>query len=88
MKRPAASTSDRAHPDLRFPGEKSKSRVYTDVKNRRWRLYSRDGDAVEKSLHRNNFYSPSVCWHEVVAELRRLNPNIVRGLIGKASACL
>ena len=49
-------------------------RVYTDVKHRRWRLYSRPGDAVEKSLHWSNYSSPSVCWNEVVAELRRPNP--------------
>ena len=50
------------------------SRVYTDVKNSRWRLYCRAGDKIEKSFYWKLYSSPKECWGVMVAELRRLNP--------------
>ena len=50
------------------------SRVYTDVKNGRWRLYRRAGDTIEKSFYWKRYSSPKECWDVMVAELRRLNP--------------
>ena len=58
QKRPATTTSTEAHPNLRFPGagkqkplHYKQSRVYTDVKNSRLRLYRRAGDTIDKSLY-------------------------------------
>ena len=81
QKRPATTTSTEAHPNLRFPGagkqtplHYKQSRVYTDVKNSRWRLYRRAGDTIEKSFYWRCHPSPKECWTVMVAELRRLNP--------------
>ena len=81
QERPATTTSTEAHPDLRFPGvgkqsplHYKQSRVYTDVKNSRWRLYRRAGDTIEKSFYWKRYSSPKECWDVMVAELRRLNP--------------
>ena len=81
QKRPATTTSTEAHPNLRFPGagkqtplHYKQSRVYTDVKNSRWRLYRRAGDTIEKSFYWKRYSSPKECWDVMVAELRRLNP--------------
>ena len=81
QKRPATTTSTEAHPDLRFPGvgkqqpvHYKQSRVYTVVKNRRWRLYRRAGGIIDNIFYWTIYSSPNECWNVMVAELRRLNP--------------
>ena len=81
QKRPATTTSTEAHPNLRFPGagkqsplHYKQSRVYTDVKNSRWRLYRRKGDKIETTFYWNHYSSPEECWAVMVAELRSINP--------------
>ena len=69
-----------ARPSLVFPGigkspglRYGESRVYTDVKHSRWRVYRRKGDKVDKAFHWNHYSSPKKCWEDVCVELRRIN---------------
>ena len=80
QKRPATATPTEAHPNLCVPGAGKQtnlcttSRVYTDVKNSRWRLFRRAGDTIEKIFYWKGYSSPEKCWGVMVAELRSLNP--------------
>ena len=66
---------------LAFPGAKKNpplhyggSKVYTDTKGKRWRLYEKQGDVVESSYYWGRYESTKKCWEALVKHLKRINP--------------
>ena len=79
-KRPAQNAPTRVLGNLSFPGAKKRpplhfgtSRVYSDAKQQRWRLYSRPGDKVE-ALCVPWQPDPKAAWATVVRKMKELNP--------------